>query len=51
MPAYFLIALEIHIDEVLKQNTLYIFCTAALKKHDTVFKHKATNILEGSLFL
>ena len=43
MPNFFLMALKIHIDNVLKYNTLYIFRTA-----DTLFKHKATNILECS---
>ena len=31
MPDCFLTALKIHIDDVLKYNTLYIFCKAALR--------------------
>ena len=49
MPDCFLTAIKIHIDDVLKYNTLYIYLYNSIMKHDTLFKHQATNISEGSL--
>ena len=50
MPDYYLTALKIFIDDVLKQNTEYIvyILYSGIMKHDTVFKPKAISILKSS---
>ena len=47
----FLTVLKMHIDDVLKQNTLYIILYSDIMKHDNLFQHKAINIFIKILFI
>ena len=49
MPDCFLTVLKIHIDEVLKKVYCIVYILySGIMEHNTLFKYKATNILESN---